>query len=614
MTGETVTNAVARRDTGPGAMIKQYSDDFQMVLPEHVKPATFVRLAQGVLRRDAKLAQLAQRNPASLMAALLECARLGHDPGTTAFWLVPYGSEIQGIEGYTGIIERIFRAGAVSSVKAELVYAKDHYRFNPTTMAVPDFQPDDFADDRGELIGAFAYAELKDGGTSRVVRINRKYIDKVKAESKGSNSPSSPWTKWFDQMVLKGLALDTPIATPTGWTTMGNVQVGDTVFDMHGQQTPVIATSEVKNLDCYRITFACGEQIVCDAEHRWLATIGINGPRRRRQHGWDVHGVAELYAAKQAGKPIVVPVAGALDLDDADLPIDPWVLGYWLGNGKKSAASVTCHVDHQDQVVAGIASAGYQVGSIRKDARSKAVAIGIRGGITKRLANAGLLGHKHIPDIYLRASYRQRLALLRGLVDSDGTLGNDRGRAIFYSTEPHLVQSAAELARSLGETVNVGSVETHGYGKDVTSHQVGWQPSVAPVTVAAKLKNYRPRQVASYRTIKSIERTLTVPTRCIAVDSPTHTFLAGESMIPTHNTVLRRLEPFVPTSTEFRREELRAVQAVAAEAGQPTQRPASPPRQDREPVNVTHFPEANDEPIDAEVIDRSDELIEMESN
>lgn len=203
MTGETVTNAVARRDTGPGAMIKQYSDDFQMVLPEHVKPATFVRLAQGVLRRDAKLAQIAQRNPASLMAALLECARLGHDPGTTAFWLVPYGSEIQGIEGYTGIIERIFRAGAVSSVKAELVYAKDHYRFNPTTMAVPDFQPDDFADDRGELIGAFAYAELKDGGTSRVVRINRKYIDKVKAESRGSNSSSSPWTKWFDQMVLK---------------------------------------------------------------------------------------------------------------------------------------------------------------------------------------------------------------------------------------------------------------------------------------------------------------------------------------------------------------------------------------------------------------------------
>jgi recombination protein RecT len=200
---ETVTGAVAKRDNGPGALIKKYSSDFQMVLPEHLKPATFVRLAQGVLRRDQNLARVAQQNPASLMAALLECARLGHEPGTEAFYLVPFGREIQGIEGYRGVIERIFRAGAVSSVKAELVYEGDHYRFNPTTMQVPEFEPDDFAEDRGSLIGAFAYAEMKDGSVSRVVRINRTYIKKVRAQSKGSNASSSPWNQWYDQMVLK---------------------------------------------------------------------------------------------------------------------------------------------------------------------------------------------------------------------------------------------------------------------------------------------------------------------------------------------------------------------------------------------------------------------------
>lgn len=200
---EKIGAAIAKQDTGPGAMVKQYSGDFKMVLPEHIKPDTFVRLAQGVLRRDPKLAQAAQRNPGSFMAALLECARLGHDPGTPAFYLVPFGNEVQGVEGYRGIVDRIYRAGAVSAIKAELVYERDHYRFNPTTMNVPEFEPDDFAADRGDLIGAFAYAELKDGGTSRVVRINRTYIDKVKAESRGSNSSSSPWSKWFDQMVLK---------------------------------------------------------------------------------------------------------------------------------------------------------------------------------------------------------------------------------------------------------------------------------------------------------------------------------------------------------------------------------------------------------------------------
>lgn len=200
---ETVSNAVAKRDTGPGAMIKQYSGDFGMVLPEHIKPDTFVRLAQGILRRDQKLAKIAQQNPGSLMGALLECARLGHDPGTDSFYFVPFGNEIQGIEGYRGVVERIFRAGAVSNVKAEIVHAKDHYRFNPTTMQVPEFETDDFADDRGPIIGAFAYAEMKDGTVSRVVRINRKYIDKVKAESKGSSAPSHPWSKWEEQMVLK---------------------------------------------------------------------------------------------------------------------------------------------------------------------------------------------------------------------------------------------------------------------------------------------------------------------------------------------------------------------------------------------------------------------------
>ena len=200
---ETITKALEKRDNGPGALISRYSADFQMVLPEHIKPATFVRLAQGLLRRDPNLAKVAQRNPGSLLAALLECARLGHEPGTESFYLVPFGNEIQGIEGYRGIIERMYRAGAVASVKAELVYEKDYYRFNPTSMQVPEFEPNDFADDRGELIGAFAYAEMKDGSISKVVRINRRYIEKVKAESKGSNSPHHPWNKWYEQMVMK---------------------------------------------------------------------------------------------------------------------------------------------------------------------------------------------------------------------------------------------------------------------------------------------------------------------------------------------------------------------------------------------------------------------------
>jgi len=198
---ETISSAVAKQDTGPGAMIKQYSADFTTVLPSHMKPDTWVRLAQGVLRRDKNLAQIAQRNPGSLMQALLECARLGHEPGSESFYLVPMGGEIEGWEGYRGVVERMYRAGAVTSVKAEIVRANDQFHYRPG-MDRPEHIVDWFGD-RGAILGAYSYAEMRDGSTSKVVVINQEYIQKVRAMSKGSDKPTSPWKKWEESMVLK---------------------------------------------------------------------------------------------------------------------------------------------------------------------------------------------------------------------------------------------------------------------------------------------------------------------------------------------------------------------------------------------------------------------------
>lgn len=208
---------IARTDNGPAAMIQQYRQDFTVVLPSHVQGDAWVRLAQGAMRRDKNLARIAQQNPGSLMQALLECARLGHEPATESFYLVPFGNEIQGIEGYRGIVERIYRAGAVSSVKAEVVRENDTFDYQPS-MDRPNHVVDWFGD-RGAIIGAYAYAVMGDGSTSRVVVINRQYIDKVRKESRGSDKPSSPWVKWEEQMVLKTVArrLEAWVPTSTEW-------------------------------------------------------------------------------------------------------------------------------------------------------------------------------------------------------------------------------------------------------------------------------------------------------------------------------------------------------------------------------------------------------------
>jgi recombination protein RecT len=204
MTG-TISQAVEKREQGPGAMVAQYAADFRQVLPSHIKPETFVRLSQGILRRDDKLLRAATNSPASLFAALLECARLGHEPGTDAFALVPVGGEVQGWEQYQGVIERIYRAGAVRSVKAEVVRANDPYRFKRAIMRVPDHDPDDFAGEaeRGPLKGVYAYAEMVDGSFSRVVVMSKDTVMKHRAMSKNAGGADSPWKKWEESMWLK---------------------------------------------------------------------------------------------------------------------------------------------------------------------------------------------------------------------------------------------------------------------------------------------------------------------------------------------------------------------------------------------------------------------------
>lgn len=202
MTETTVTAAVAVVDNSPGGMVQQYRGDFATVLPSHIKADTWVRLAQGILRRDRNLLRIATSNPGSFMSALLECARLGHEPGTPAFYFVPFGSEIQGIEGYRGKIDRIYRAGAVSSVVAEVVYEKDTYSYTPGPGVIPHHIPAD-VDDPGPLVRVYAYAQMKDGSISRVIRMRRSEVEKHMRESKGWDKPSSPWKRWTESMWLK---------------------------------------------------------------------------------------------------------------------------------------------------------------------------------------------------------------------------------------------------------------------------------------------------------------------------------------------------------------------------------------------------------------------------
>ncbi|RYZ32213.1 MAG: recombinase RecT [Propionibacteriaceae bacterium] len=181
--------------------LRRYAQDFATVLPSHLDAKQWLRLAEGLLRRDPTLAAVSIANPASFFAALLECARLGLVPGDT-YHLVAFGRDVVGITDYKGEIELMYRAGMVQSIVCEVVYERDLFRFKPGDEK-PDHTVDWFDSDRGAMKGVYAYARLKDGGTSRVAILNREGVEAIKAVSKTARRPDSPWNKWPDRMWRK---------------------------------------------------------------------------------------------------------------------------------------------------------------------------------------------------------------------------------------------------------------------------------------------------------------------------------------------------------------------------------------------------------------------------
>lgn len=135
----------------------------------------------------------------------------------------------------------------------------------------------------------------------------------------------------------KQLALDTPLPTPDGWTTMGEIQIGDRVFDEHGKPCTVVCKSAVDDTEtAYRITWRDGSSIVAGARHQWNVELQHTG----LQQILTTEQIYERQTAQREKRSCIrIPVTGALDMPDADLPLDPYTFGFWLGDGTDQTVS-----------------------------------------------------------------------------------------------------------------------------------------------------------------------------------------------------------------------------------------------------------------------------------
>lgn len=444
----------------------------------------------------------------------------------------------------------------------------------------------------------------------------------------------------------KALALDTPLPTPAGWTTMGDVQVGDELYDAHGRPTRVVAATDVMiERPCYEVEFSDGSVIVADAQHQWLTETRAT---RRSAAGGSVTVTTEqiretLTVGADGRANHSVQNAAALRAPDAALPIPPYVLGAWLGDAHSDGARMTSETAEIPGLIAAtgiraeargnmlyalklpaqtlvrdcevcgtsftarhphVRTCGRTCGPKNKGAHPERLSCADcgspfsgesqrcadcyreHGSFTALLRGLGVLGDKHVPAQYLRASVSQRRELLAGLMDTDGTVVRGVGSCQFAVTSKRLADSVYELIVSLGYKCGRTSKQVVGrVAASSTCYILNFSTVEDVFRLERKRRLHeqeRPVSVARIgrRYVKAVRPIASVPVRCVQVDNAEHLYLAGESMIPTHNSTLAldfaraaaigHNEPSIFFSLEMGKSEI-AMRLLSAEGAIPLQ-------------------------------------------
>lgn len=396
--------------------------------------------------------------------------------------------------------------------------------------------------------------------------------------------------------VGNGAILDIPIPTPDGWKHFGDLVVGDAIFGADGTVCHVIARTAVfHDSQCYEVEFDDGERAQVCSGQLWT----VERKTRRRVPGSHHTGVDKRIYREMVtlstsdladhvhvpDKRLAVAVNGPLALPDTGLPIDPYVLGAWLGDGHAAAPVITMLEEDAQPLLLALQAAGHtwkanQTGGraisyridgsddglcLRGHARTpenlyrhqcrvckaqyqryrlfgEAMDIVRRDGLSQRLQRLGLLAapsgiklghHKHIPVLYLRSSIEQRMALLRGLMDTDGHC-NIRGTATFVNISTRLVDDVFELVASLGLKPRKYHYENGGKGYWQVAFQAYQYDN--PFSLPRKAQRSKPgKRPNPRRYVVAVRSIPNIPMSYIQVDRVDGLYLMGRAMVTTHD-------------------------------------------------------------------------------
>lgn len=355
----------------------------------------------------------------------------------------------------------------------------------------------------------------------------------------------------------KAQPLDAFIKIPGGWTQMGKLKVGDTVTAKDGSPVRVQGVHPQGLKEVFRITFADGRTAEACGEHLWTIKR-VKGHDHNYRETVNTFRLME-YLNGYLHNRVFIDLIDSEQGDDIDLPLDPYLLGTLIGDGSLSKHGIgICTPDtFIINEITKVLPDGVTISKTKSNEScpsynlncptSKTTGKHLMKDIIKSLGLLGTYSHtKFIPDIYLHGSHKQRLSLLQGLMDTDGTICQ-HGSSSYSTASIELAENVQYLVRSLGGTASIGiRSPTYTYRGEKLQGRRAYQINIRfkkpsqlfrlPKKLARTNDDGQYNEGLSLR-VEKIESIGTMETQCITIDHPEHLYVTNNFVV-THNSVL----------------------------------------------------------------------------
>ena len=340
--------------------------------------------------------------------------------------------------------------------------------------------------------------------------------------------------------IGKNLINSTPILTKKGWKKHGDLQVGDYVLNNKGRFVKVLATSPEYECNC-RVSFSNGEHIDCHENHEWV----VYDRHKNKEVVVETKEMIEklrdgdtTHSHFRFNLPINEPIFG----EYKELPVEPYCLGAWLGDGTNTLNCIT--IDKNDKIIAETIDNHYPISTLYIHNTYGTYRYSFQN-LRKDLQKVNMCYSrktcvKHIPDVYLTASLEQRLQLLAGLLDTDGTLVKKEHRYHYSTTEKQLMLDFVSLVSTFGWRCSVSEytprMSSSGVQGKKIVYNIGFNPTFE---IPCRLERKQLKEFSKQRriTITNIEKIDNGEMgKCIQVEGGV--YLVGKTLLPTHNSTM----------------------------------------------------------------------------